>query len=405
MTQQLRRNGCFQVFKVFWTIIFFVIALSMTGVNLFFSNMFGETCGYIHPYIFDIEVSVIDEDGLMIATKDSIPTANDEDVLLYQDAGWMSTATGATLDTYLRIYDASGETLLEYNDDTGSGYNSEVSSFSVADNQQIIIEVGTYADSYSGVFELTVRDNGATSDITAGDYFDEEFFDTPVDGGALGSSMLADGVTVEGEIYEFERVRYTVDIQAGREYVISVDGTEGFIDDSLAAHNWAGCLQYYGFVNNDGFTINSNGYFWFVPFGIASKAEENCQVGDDALFREFLEQCVNASVSVSPTGRLIFFVLLSILVVGLPILIVDALEGQRETIWYLFLLLVAVQATTTAMLFLHLGSVSGIEALAEFGYGIFGGITTGSALAFIDKLVNRAEDGTSMMFPPDNERQ
>lgn len=404
MTQRERQGGCFKTLRMFWTIIFFFSTLLLTGVNLFFSNIFGETCGYIHPYIFEIEVSVIDSNGLMIAEKDSIPFEDNEDVVLYREIGWLTSATGGTLDTYLRVYDASGENLLASNDDSpNGGLDSEIISFSISDDQQIIIEVGTFADSSEGEFELTIFDDGATSDVTAFNEPADGFFDEIIDGGQIDNSNLSDGIVIEGDVFLNSRVQYRLDAEGGRDYYFAVSGSQGFLSDTLTATNWTACLQYFGFVSDNGFVINANGYNWFVSDGLAGKADESCTVEEDS-FRAFLEQCVRATVSVSATGRVIFFVLLAIIVVSLPIFIVDALEGQRETVWYLFLFLVAVQATTTAMLFLHLGNVSGIDALSEFGYSIFGGITTGSALVFIDKLASRAEDGTSMINPPDDER-
>ncbi len=396
--RQGRRNGCFQVFKVAWTITFFVILIILTEINVFFSNIFGETCGFIHPYIFEVEVSVIDTEGLMISSRESIPFASNEEVVLFQDAGLLVSAAGGVLDTYLRIYDANGEILLAEDDDFEDSYTSGIQSFSLDENTEIIIEIATYIDSFEGIYNLSIQDVGEASEVTAEALAPDDYFDVIIDAGTINP-----GESIEGDIYMFERIRYTSTVEAGRAYDIFLDGTAGFLDNERSANSWGGCLQYYGFLDNDGYTINSNGYYWFVPQSLANKAGEICAGGDDT-FRAFLEECVNATINISPLGRIIFFVLLAIIVVSLPILIVDSLEGQRETLWYLFLLLVVVQATTTAMLFLHLGSVSGIEALSEFGYGIFGGITTGSALVFIDKLAHRAEDGTPMMFPSEDER-
>lgn len=61
------------------------------------------------------------------------------------------------LDTYLRVYDAD-ETLIAENDDIELGrvINSEITGFTLVAGQPVIIEVGTYDDSSSGKYTLTI---------------------------------------------------------------------------------------------------------------------------------------------------------------------------------------------------------------------------------------------------------
>lgn len=390
MEQSNENKGCFRAFNRIWIGIFLSVLLILTGINLSFSNIFGETCGYIHPLIFDIQATVIDDNGFMASSRRSIPSINNEDVQIAIDSDAMSSSTLGSLDTYLRIYNEDGTILLGLNDDFGDNLTSEIPDFSVANDQIIIIEVATFADSAQGRYSLFIQDIGEADTITASEEIAEEIIAELNDGGELDASGLAQGISSEGNIRQEERFRYQVDIEAGRSYRIALDVVNGFRNPDRIATNWSACLEYYGFVSTDRFTINRNGLFWFVSSSMANNVLETCE--GDGTIRSQLEQCVQASVRVSPTGRVIFFILLAVLVVSLPIFIVDALQGQRETVWYIFLFLVAIQATTTAMLFLHLGDVSGIEALSEFGYGIFGGITTGSALVFIERLANRARD-------------
>lgn len=391
MAQHNQHNeGCFRAFNTLWTLIFLVALLTLTGINLTFSNIFGETCGYIHPLIFEIQAIVIDDKGFMASSTRAIPTSNNEEAQRLIDEGLMSSTLFGSLDTFLRVYNADGTVLLDFNDDSEDSLTSEISAFSVDTNQTIIIEVATFADSAEGRYILLVQDIGESDEITLSDNIVESFSGSLVDAGILDLSQGAEGVVAEGTLRQEERIRYRVDIQAGRAYRIDLDAINGFANPDHLATNWSACLQYYGFVSAEDFTINANGFVWFLTSSLANDVLDTCEV--EGSFRAQLQQCVQASVRVSPIGRLIFFVLLAVLVVSLPIFIVDALEGQRETIWYIFLFLVAIQATTTAMLFLHLGEVSGINALSEFGYGIFGGITTGSALVFIERLANRARD-------------
>lgn len=399
MTGQSGR-GCFQVFRTGWTIFFLLTALFFTSVNLFFSNVFGETCGYIHPYIFEVQVSVIDDNGRMASNSRAIPGANNDEVQTLMADGSLTSASLGALDTFLRVYDVDMTTMLDSNDDS-NGLTSELSAFSVETNQTIVIEIATFGNDSEGQYSLFVQNIGEAETVSASSYDMDVFVGELRNAGNLDSADLLSGILVEGDIHKDERIQYTVELEAGRSYLIDLNGTEGFEQPERLATEWSACLQYYGFVSDNGFSINANGFWWFLTSSLADGALDSCE--SVSTLRDQLAQCVQSTVSVSATGRIIFFVLLAILIVSLPIFIVDTLEGQRETIWYLFLLLVAVQSTTTAMLFLHLGTISGIEALSEFGYGIFGGITTGSALVFIDKLAHRAGDGSAMVNPPDEE--
>ncbi|MCA9914132.1 MAG: hypothetical protein KC496_12320, partial [Anaerolineae bacterium] len=65
-------------------------------------------------------------------------------------------------DTYLRIYDSSGESILVENDDLGEGtFNSGVSIPGLSDDLDVIVEVSAYNDEGSGTYTLTVTPNDA----------------------------------------------------------------------------------------------------------------------------------------------------------------------------------------------------------------------------------------------------
>jgi C-terminal processing protease CtpA/Prc len=60
-------------------------------------------------------------------------------------------------DTYLRIYDSSGETILAENDDIDADtLNSGVAIPALDDDLQVLIEVGSYNDEGSGSYTLTI---------------------------------------------------------------------------------------------------------------------------------------------------------------------------------------------------------------------------------------------------------
>jgi hypothetical protein len=99
----------------------------------------------------------------------------------------------------------------------------------------------------------------------------------------------------------------------------------------------------------------------------------------------------------TPFGQFLFYVILPGFAILLPIITVFMLKGDWEALWFTSLILVALYLLTSALLYVHLGTVSGIVALSEFAYGIFGGTATGAAIAFMTKVldnfsIDRSED-------------
>src|SRR5690606_31031373 len=142
MAQRNQHNkGCFRAFNRLWIIIFLGSSLILTSINLVFSNTFGETCGYIHPLIFEIQASVIDDNGFMASSTRSVPNINDEEAQRLIEQDLMSSTLFGALDTFLRVYNEDGTVLLDSNDDFEDSLTSELPEFSVETDQTIIIEV------------------------------------------------------------------------------------------------------------------------------------------------------------------------------------------------------------------------------------------------------------------------
>ena len=57
------------------------------------------------------------------------------------------------------------------------------------------------------------------------------------------------------------------------------------------------------------------------------------------------------------------------------------------------LIFVAAHVLTSSLVYVHLATVSGIEALANFAYGILTGAATGSAIAFMGKVLENFNHG------------
>lgn len=276
------------------------------------------------------------------------------------------------LDTYLRIYDQSGNLLAE-NDDFEDLNSAIIRVGGFSENTTtIIVEVATYADSGVGAYELFVETNHLKINDVKSISVDE---------------------TVIGSIEPEQRFRYTLDLEADRSisFFLGYDDTPQEINLSellgLNADDWVSCLEYYGHVVESVYVINGEGLVRFVG---ASKLEVLCD------FRA--GECIlSAQNNLTPLGQLFFFVILPGFAIILPIITVFMLKGNWEVLWFISLILVATYVLTSALLYVHLGTVSGITALSEFAYGMFGGTATGAAIAFMTKVmdnfsIDRSED-------------
>lgn len=137
---------------------------------------------------------------------------------------------------------------------------------------------------------------------------------------------------------------------------------------------WRSCIEYYGYVGETGFIINIDG-IQLVAGGASA---------DNTLFDV---NSIVATIELSDTGKIMLYLIFPSLVILLPIITVFFIKREWGIIWFIMLFLVAAHVLTTSLLYVHLSNVSGIDALAEFAYGIFGGTTTGTAIAFMTRVL------------------
>jgi len=94
---------------------------------------------------------------------------------------------------------------------------------------------------------------------------------------------------------------------------------------------------------------------------------------------------LRSEVVLSGIGTLALYLFVPGLVVLLPIITVFLIRRESGIWWVVMLSLVAAYVLTSSLLYISLAEVSGIEALTDFGSGIFGAVTTGTAIAFMGK--------------------
>ena len=478
-------------FVIFILVIFLMGVLSV--VNLVYTNALGETCGIVHPYIFQIDVSSIDvQTGTKAnAYENTIPTSG----------------ANQSFDTYLRIYDEDG-TLVDSNDDFGEALTSRIENFAIGRYGTVIIEVATYADEGSGQYELTLKtvessdtdegfsitidgetfsstqviqgelaegerieyqvsaeqpvtlvvygifDNEYQLDsyirvydeagnlIAENDDFSDEYVAAAIEALPLddygtvtvevatyddsylgvynfvvampeegvepqfdwaafeiGETEVAvntrdevlDGISVIDEIEVGERVRYTIssnDVDAS--FVeIRLDGAGAITnfeseylfqsDNPSAPLQWTSCVDHYGYVDGTSFTLNQRGLQRFGQGTFCNPNEEGCTIV--------------SHVSLNFFGQMIFYLILPGLVILLPFIAIFAIRDEGGSlVWIMMLMFVATHVLTSSLLYVHLATASGIEALANFAYGILAGAATGSAIAFMDKVLDKFKD-------------
>jgi hypothetical protein len=143
-------------------------------------------------------------------------------------------------------------------------------------------------------------------------------------------------------------------------------------------HNWQSCLQYWGYAEENSYRLNA--------YGINELAFEALIAYDaDA---EPGAELLPAKIILSEAGTIFLYLILPSVVLLMPIATLHAIRKDSTMLWFVMGGLAAAHALTSALLYIHLSDVSGIQALAEFGYSIFGGTTTGTAIAFLGKMLD-----------------
>jgi hypothetical protein len=143
-------------------------------------------------------------------------------------------------------------------------------------------------------------------------------------------------------------------------------------------HDWESCLQYWGHADQNGFRLNA--------YGINELAYEPLMEYDEDATPS--AEVLPAKIILSEAGTIFLYLILPSLVLLMPIATLHAVRKDSTLLWFVMGGLAAAQALTSALLYIHLSDVSGIQALAEFGYSIFGGTTTGTAIAFLGKMLD-----------------
>lgn len=129
------------------------------------------------------------------------------------------------IDTYLRIYDESGETLLIENDDFARTPNSAFTSLSLDQDFTIVLEVGTADDEGSGDYTLVTT----TSD------------EWPIAAIVEEGGEVAVGESAEGEFVAGVRTSYTLELEADTAVTISLNAPDD-LDTYLRVYDEDGDL-------------------------------------------------------------------------------------------------------------------------------------------------------------------
>jgi hypothetical protein len=268
------------------------------------------------------------------------------------------------LDTIARIYNENNAQLAEA---SSSGRTQGTLRFSAPSEGKYYIEIGTPLDGEEGEYELLVLPVLQSGNLE------------------LGANPL------NGDIKPNQRNQYTLHLEAGQTVDISVRqlvpeaaglslfSWSGYAlsSDTNAAQQWVSCLEYYGYVVDSAFRVNEYGISRFV---LGTKIDDLCN--------PLREACqLESTVKLTELGQILLYVILPGLAIILPVITVLILQNDRIWYWVVGLIVVASFVLTSSLLYVHLGTVSGISALQDFGSGIFGGTATGAAIAFMTKVL------------------
>jgi C-terminal processing protease CtpA/Prc len=141
------------------------------------------------------------------------------------------------MDTYLRVYDETGQSVLVENDDFAGTANSGFSGISLDRDLNVIIEVASANDDESGEYTLMVTTGSHPFDIISNDAGD-----------------IAVGDSLAGEIKVGERNNYSLTLEAGQAVNIAVQGSDD-LDTYLRIYDTDGNL----IAENDDVDDNSHG--------------------------------------------------------------------------------------------------------------------------------------------------
>lgn len=130
----------------------------------------------------------------------------------------------ADMDTYLRVYDETGESILVENNDFAGTLNSGFAGIALDRDLALIIEVATLDDAESGEYTLIVTTGAHPFDVIINDEGDIEI-----------------GDTAEGEIETGERDSYTLELEADEAVNIYLEGPDD-LDTYLRVYDEDGDL-------------------------------------------------------------------------------------------------------------------------------------------------------------------
>jgi hypothetical protein len=212
----------------------------------------------------------------------------------------------------------------------------------------------------------------------------------------LGSSAIVEMCGwVHPVIFEFDIDYLTIEdndrlsLSGGNLFFRTRPTAEEVGADSIANY-WEGCVQYWGYIDDDRFNMNVYGINEYAPDVERVVDAETRTV--TYLYPNYFEDTAEpvqvqifSNVQLSYSGTLALYLFIPGLVVLLPIITVFLIRRESGMWWVVMLSLVASYVLTSSLLYISFADVSGIDALTDFGTGIFGGVTTGTAIAFMTK--------------------
>jgi hypothetical protein len=272
------------------------------------------------------------------------------------------------------------------NDDYNS-LNAAIFNFPIQDYGTVLIELSLFDPTMEGSYSLVL----SAADGTIPDPYAMYETGLPLRLVETNENLRA-GQSREGVIRNSQRVRYQIQGSGDPNQTVNIRlGTAKesgwnwvpvrLFGDNYTAMGWPSCLEYYGYLSGGTYRLNLNGFAQYGQGIECTFGAADCEV----LTR----------IKLSFIGQVLMYLITPGLVILLPIAAVYSVRSSRRGHgawrsfqWILMLSLVALHVLTTSLLYVHLATVSGIEAQANFAYGILAGAATGSAIAFMDRVLD-----------------
>lgn len=335
------------------------------------------------------ESGYLGADSTVSLTLEYDPTALSAESGSRPDIVTVDVLVSSEFDSTLSAYDRNG-TQISFSDDY-SGLDAGMVDLSLGANEPIRFELAGFSAVDAGNFSIRVENFPVDASAMRFESSASNTLPFVVEPPTQSLAIGEDDAALTGFIRSGHRVRYFIDLEAGQPVDLFLEQNPSAIDSRLLGvvpELNPACLQFYGFsnVSEESYKLNQNGFTRFV------QSQKNlCPIQDpDATVDELLDSCsVRSSVSLTIFGRLMLLRVAPLLAVVLPLILIAIVSGSSRSELVAGAFFAAAFVLTISVFYLQMGDVAATGDFKEIAYALFGGVSTGAALAVISSVIER----------------